>query len=93
MEALAHNECGPTASGIKGGQPHMLARRVSAVFALAIVATVLVPIAALAQTDVAALPDNSSPVIGALVAWLLAAGGIISVVVAMGVDRRLRSGR
>ncbi len=71
----------------------MLARRVSAVFALAIVATVLVPIAALAQTDVAALPDNSSPVIGALVAWLLAAGGIISVVVAMGVDRRLRSGR
>ena len=57
------------------------------------VLTLCLPAVVFAQTDSSGMPDNSSPMIGMLVAWLLAAGGLISVIVGAGVDRQLRSGR
>lgn len=53
----------------------------------------LLPIVALAQMDAGTMPDNASNTIGMLVAWLLAGGGILSIIIATGVDRSLRSKR
>lgn len=62
--------------------------------AAAAIVAVILPVVALAQMDSSALPmDNSSNTIGLLVAWLLAGGGIISAIIATGVDKSLRSKR
>ncbi|MBD5654117.1 MAG: hypothetical protein IAI50_02920 [Candidatus Eremiobacteraeota bacterium] len=63
--------------------------------AAAALAAAILPLVALAQTDMpAAVPmDNASNTIGLLVAWLLAGGGIITAIICMGVDRTLRAKR
>jgi hypothetical protein len=52
----------------------------------------LLPMVALAQTELGPT-DNASNTIGALVAWLLVGGGAFSVFVMIGVDRNLQTRR
>lgn len=60
----------------------------------AAVGAALLPVLALAQTDASTVPtDNASNTIGALVAWLLAGGGIITGIICTSVDKSLRSRR
>jgi hypothetical protein len=68
---------------------HLLFSRLLAGFGISV--SLLAPVIASAQD--AAMADNSSPVIGFLVVWLLAIGGIIAVAVAISVDKMAQSSR
>lgn len=58
---------------------------------LTVSASILLPAVASAQD--ATMADNSSPLIGGLVVWLLAIGGILAVGVAATVDKMAQSSR
>jgi len=59
---------------------------------LIVLAGALAPAAAFAQ-DVLSIADNSSPVIGALVVWLLPIGGLFAVGVMLASDKNAQSSR
>jgi hypothetical protein len=59
---------------------------------LIVLAGVLAPAAAFAQ-DASTMMENSSPVIGALVVWLLPIGGLFAVGVMLASDKNAQSSR